>query len=104
VPGLAEFGSSLDGVLPSPDPPGCEAIRRPVSRACREVGPRLVVLCRRATAHAGGSGRVYPDFPDPAPDNWASAYHAGNYPRLAAVKAVKNACDPYRFSDFPQAI
>jgi FAD/FMN-containing dehydrogenase len=54
-----------------------------------------------ATAHADGSGRVYPNFPDPALDDWAVAYHAGNYPRL---RAVKNAYDPHRFFDFPQAI
>ena len=54
-----------------------------------------------ATAHADGSGRVYPNFPDPALGNWAAAYHAANYPRLAAVK---NAYDPHRFFDFPQAI
>ncbi|MGH3463234.1 MAG: BBE domain-containing protein [Kribbellaceae bacterium] len=54
-----------------------------------------------AIAHADGSGRVYPNFPDPGLDDWASAYHAGNHPRLAAVK---NAYDPHRFFDFPQAI
>jgi FAD/FMN-containing dehydrogenase len=54
-----------------------------------------------ATAHADGSGRVYPNFPDPALDDWAAAYHAGNHPRLAAVK---NAYDPHRFFDFPQAV
>jgi FAD/FMN-containing dehydrogenase len=54
-----------------------------------------------ATAHADGSGRVYPNFPDPALDDWAAAYHAGNYPRLAAVK---HAYDPHRFFDFPQAV
>lgn len=54
-----------------------------------------------ATAHADGSGRVYPNFPDPGLDDWAAAYHAGNYPRLAAVK---NAYDPHRVLDFPQAI
>jgi len=54
-----------------------------------------------ATARADGSGRVYPNFPDPALDDWAAAYHAGNYPRLVAVK---NAYDPHRFFDFPQAI
>jgi len=54
-----------------------------------------------ATAHTGGSGRVYPNFPDPALDDWAAAYHAGNHPRLAAVKT---AYDPHRFFDFPQAI
>ena len=54
-----------------------------------------------ATAHAEGSGRVYPNFPDPALDEWATAYHAGNYPRLAAIKKTY---DPHRFFDFPQAI
>ena len=54
-----------------------------------------------ATAHADGSGHVYPNFPDPALDEWVAAYHAGNHPRLAAVK---NAYDPHRFFDFPQAI
>ncbi|NEE01073.1 FAD-binding oxidoreductase [Phytoactinopolyspora halotolerans] len=54
-----------------------------------------------ATAHADGSGRVYPNFPDPALNDWATAYHARNYPRLAAVKY---AYDPHRFFGFPQAI
>ena len=54
-----------------------------------------------ATARADGSGRVYPNFPDPALDDWAAAYHAGNYSRLTTVK---NAYDPHRFFDFPQAI
>ncbi|TWP53825.1 FAD-binding oxidoreductase [Lentzea tibetensis] len=54
-----------------------------------------------ATAHADGSGRVYPNFPDPELDDWAAAYHAGNHPRLVAVK---RAYDPHRFFDFPQAI
>jgi FAD/FMN-containing dehydrogenase len=54
-----------------------------------------------ATAHADGSGRTYPNFPDPALDDWATAYHAGNHSRLTAVK---NAYDPHRFFDFPQAI
>ena len=54
-----------------------------------------------ATAHPDGSGRVYPNFPDPMLDDWAAAYHAGNYSRL---QAVKNTYDPHRFFDFPQAI
>jgi len=54
-----------------------------------------------ATAHPDGSGRVYPNFPDPELGDSAGAYHAGNYPRLAAVKT---AYDPHRFFDFPQAI
>ncbi|WP_328993336.1 FAD-binding oxidoreductase [Kribbella sp. NBC_01245] len=54
-----------------------------------------------ATAHADSSGRVYLNFPDPALDDWAAAYHAGNYPRLTDIK---KAYDPHRFFDFPQAI
>jgi FAD/FMN-containing dehydrogenase len=54
-----------------------------------------------ATAHADGSGRVYPNFPDPALDDWAVAYHGNNYPRLAAIKKTY---DPHRFFDFPQAV
>jgi hypothetical protein len=52
-------------------------------------------------AHADGSGHVYPNFPDPALEDWALGYHADNYSRLAAIK---NAYDPHRFFHFPQAI
>jgi Berberine and berberine like len=54
-----------------------------------------------ATAHADGSGRVYPNFPDPALEDWAVAYHAGNRARLAAVK---HAYDRHRCFEFSQAI
>lgn len=46
-----------------------------------------------ATVHPWGSGRVYPNFPDPDLTNWAEAYHGGNHARLAAVK---RAYDPQR--------
>jgi FAD/FMN-containing dehydrogenase len=54
-----------------------------------------------AVAHADGSGRVYPNFPDLALDDWGAAYHGGNHPRLVAVK---RAYDPHRVLDFPQAV
>ncbi|TDD18973.1 FAD-binding oxidoreductase [Kribbella turkmenica] len=54
-----------------------------------------------ATAHADASGHVYPNFPDPALSDGPQAYHAGNQPRL---RAVKKAYDPGRFFDFPQAL
>ncbi|WP_307796051.1 FAD-binding protein [Amycolatopsis sp. 195334CR] len=53
------------------------------------------------TAHTEGSGRVYPNFPDLALENPATAYHADNLPRLAAIKKTY---DPHQFFDFPQAI
>ena len=40
-----------------------------------------------AIAHPSGSGRVYPNFPDPELDDWPAAYHAANHARLAAIKA-----------------
>jgi hypothetical protein len=66
----------------------------------RGAGSTLVGRSFLATTHADGLG-IYPNFPDPELDDWAAAYLAGNYPRLAAVK---NAYDPHRFFDFPQAI
>ncbi|GAA3455163.1 FAD-dependent oxidoreductase [Dactylosporangium matsuzakiense] len=54
-----------------------------------------------AIAHADGSGRVYPNFPDLTLDDWAAAYHADNHGRLVAVKRTYN---PHRFFDFPQAV
>jgi FAD/FMN-containing dehydrogenase len=54
-----------------------------------------------AIAHVYGSGRVYPNFPDLALEEWATAYHGGNHARLAAIKSTY---DPDRFFDFPQAI
>ncbi len=54
-----------------------------------------------AAARVDGSGGVYPNFPDPALEDWASAYHGSNFARL---QAVKRAYDPERFFDFPQGI
>lgn len=52
-------------------------------------------------AHADGSGGVYPNFPDPHLDDWATAYHGGNHARLATIKRD---VDPDRLFDFPQAL
>jgi hypothetical protein len=54
-----------------------------------------------AIVHPWGSGRVYPNFPDPDLTNPAEAYHGGNHARLAAVK---RAYDPQRLLHFPQSI
>jgi FAD/FMN-containing dehydrogenase len=52
-------------------------------------------------AHADGSGRVYPNFPDPALPDAPAAYHGGNLGRLAAVKQEY---DPERVFTFPQSL
>ncbi|MEU8364132.1 FAD-binding oxidoreductase [Nonomuraea sp. NPDC048882] len=54
-----------------------------------------------AIAHEDGSGRVYPNFPDPTLTDGPSAYHGENLDRLRAVKQLY---DPDRFFDFPQAL
>jgi FAD/FMN-containing dehydrogenase len=62
---------------------------------------RQWVARSRACVHPWGSGRVYPNFPDPDLADWTEAYYAGNYPRLAAAK---KAYDPDRLFKFPQSI
>ncbi|GAB3928757.1 FAD-binding oxidoreductase [Kribbella albertanoniae] len=52
-------------------------------------------------AHADGSGRVYPNFPDLSLTDGPAAYHGENLGRL---RAVKQAYDPDRFFNFPQAV
>ncbi len=52
-------------------------------------------------AHADGSGRVYPNFPDLSLTDGPAAYHGENLGRL---RAAKQAYDPDRFFAFPQAI
>ncbi len=54
-----------------------------------------------AIAHVHGSGRVYPNFPDPQLDTWPDAYHGAN---LARLVAAKQAYDPDRLFRFPQAL
>jgi hypothetical protein len=54
-----------------------------------------------AIAHEHGSGRVYPNFPDPALRDWEQAYYGGNLARLAAAK---RSYDAERFFRFPQGL
>jgi FAD/FMN-containing dehydrogenase len=37
--------------------------------------------------HPWGSGRVFPNFPDPDLEDWAQAYYGSNYDRLVRIKA-----------------
>jgi FAD/FMN-containing dehydrogenase len=50
-----------------------------------------------ALVHPWGSGRVYPNFPDPELDDWPRAYHSGNLERLTRVKAAYDPDDVFRF-------
>ena len=40
-----------------------------------------------ATVHPSGTGRVFPNFPDPDLKDWASAYFGTNLERLLSIKA-----------------
>jgi len=75
-------------------------------RLARVPSPRSPEGGRRvdrswAIAHVHGSGRVYPNFPDFALNDWAAAYHGYNLGRLRAAKPTY---DPDRLFHFPPAI
>jgi hypothetical protein len=54
-----------------------------------------------SSVHPWGTGRVYPNFPDPELKHWARAYHGSNLERLALIKAKY---DPDGFFRFHQSI
>jgi FAD/FMN-containing dehydrogenase len=54
-----------------------------------------------ASVHPWGSGRVFPNFPDPDLDGWADAYYGTNYDRLVQIKARY---DPGELFRFPQSL
>lgn len=70
------------------------------SAAGREAARRWLVRSW-TLARPWGSGRVYPNFPDPDLGDWARAYHGGNLGRLARVKARY---DPDNFFRFHQSV
>jgi len=49
--------------------------------------------------HPWGSGRVYPNFPDPELDDWLTAYHAANSDRLTRIKATYDPDGAFRFTN-----
>jgi len=49
------------------------------------------------TARPWGSGRVFPNFPDPDLEDWRHAYYATNYQRLLRAKATYDPDNSFRF-------
>jgi FAD/FMN-containing dehydrogenase len=49
------------------------------------------------SVHPYGSGRVYPNFPDPDLTGWLDAYYGTNLPRLRRVKAAYDPGEVFRF-------
>jgi FAD/FMN-containing dehydrogenase len=70
------------------------------STATRDAA-RQWVTRSRACVHPWGSGRVYPNFPDPDLEDWAEAYYGTNYQRLVRVKRTY---DPHRLFRFEQSL
>ena len=50
-----------------------------------------------ATVHPWGTGRVFPNFPDPDLEDWAVAYYGANTDRLLDVKARYDPGNLFRF-------
>lgn len=59
------------------------------------------VMASWATVRPCGSGRVYPNFPDPDLDDWGHACYGANYARLVKIKAKY---DPHGVFRFPQSL
>jgi FAD/FMN-containing dehydrogenase len=62
---------------------------------------RAWVMASWAAVRPCGSGRVYPNFPDPDLDDWGHAYYGANYARLVKIKAKY---DPHGVFRFPQSL
>jgi hypothetical protein len=47
--------------------------------------------------HPSGTGRVFPNFPDPDLEDWARAYYGANLERLLEVKGRYDPGNVFRF-------
>ncbi|MEV7229576.1 FAD-binding oxidoreductase [Polymorphospora sp. NPDC051019] len=70
------------------------------SQGAKEAAYRWVTESWSAV-HPWGSGRVYPNFPDPDLTNWGDAYYGENFARL---KRIKSQYDPQNLFRFEQSI
>ena len=63
------------------------AVVEPDATAAEREAARGWLTRSWTSVHPWGTGRVYPNFPDPNLDDWARAYHGTNLERLALAKA-----------------
>jgi FAD/FMN-containing dehydrogenase len=67
------------------------------SESAKEAARRWLTKSWR-TVRPWGSGRVFPNFPDPGLKEWANAYYGTNYERLLRVKATYDPDSSFRFN------
>jgi FAD/FMN-containing dehydrogenase len=77
------------------------AVVEPDAPAAEREAAREWLARSWSSVHPWGTGRVYPNFPDPDLEDWARAYHGTNLERLALIKAKY---DPDGFFRFHQSI
>ena len=77
------------------------AVVEPDAPAAEREAARDWLIRSWSSVHPWGTGNVYPNFPDPDLEDWASAYHGTNYERLSLIKAKY---DPDGFFRFHQSI
>ena len=73
----------------------------PTASAARKRAAHEWVMRSWASVHPSGSGRVFPNFPDPELADWGRAYYRENYARLLEVKAQY---DPHNLFRFRQSL
>jgi FAD/FMN-containing dehydrogenase len=66
------------------------------SQLARDAARRWLTKSWR-TVQPWGSGRVFPNFPDPDLENWRHAYYGTNYQQLLRVKATYDPDNIFRF-------
>src|SRR5262245_24236311 len=69
-------------------------------RAAKDAAHRWLTKSWK-TAGPWGTGRVFPNFPDPDLEAWGQAYYGRNYERLVRVKGTY---DPGNFFSFHQSL
>jgi berberine-like enzyme len=75
------------------------AVVAPGARAAERAAARDWLERSFALVHPWGSGRVYPNFPDPDLADWANAYYGDNHERLSRVKRAYDPDSLLRFAE-----
>jgi Berberine and berberine like len=65
-------------------------------QSARDVAERWLVRSW-SSVRPWGTGRVFPNFPDPELEDWGHAYYGTNYQRLLRVKETYDPRNVFRF-------